>query len=153
MRIFQSPQPIEPTGAPAVFLAGSIEMGKAIDWQQAVCEHFADKEVTIFNPRRADWDATWRQSADDPRFHAQVTWELDALERCDLILMNLLPGTISPVSLLELGLFAHSGKLHVCCPADFHRAGNVEIVCTRYGIPLYRTLPELLNNLPLFLFS
>ena len=148
MRVFQAPQHLCPSETPAIFLAGSIELGFAVDWQQTVVEYFRELPVTLYNPRRRDWDSTWTLRADDPQFFEQVTWELEALRRSDLVIMNLLPGTLSPISLLELGLFASSGKLRVCCPEDFQRAGNVEIVCQQYGIPLYRTLLELLASLP-----
>ena len=55
------------------------------------------------------------------------------------------PETKSPISLLELGLYATSGKMIVCCPDGFWRKGNVEIVCEKYEIPLYETLDDLLN--------
>ena len=57
------------------------------------------------------------------------------------------PNTKSPISLLELGLFAHSKKLIVCCPEGFWRKGNVDIVCDKYGIPNYDSLEKLLNYL------
>lgn len=148
MHLFHAPQPIADTGEPTLFLAGSIDLGKAENWQDIVVQYFTNSPVTIFNPRRPDWDNSWKQSSDDPQFLEQVTWELDALERADVILMNLLPGSQSPISLLELGLFAHSAKLRVCCPTEFWRAGNVEVVCDRFQIPLYRSLPELLHDLP-----
>ena len=44
------------------------------------------------------------------------------------------PNTKSPVSLLELGLYAHTGKLRVCCPDGFWRKGNVDVICARFGI-------------------
>jgi hypothetical protein len=47
------------------------------------------------------------------------------------------PNTKSPISLLELGLFASSKKLIVCCPDGFWRKGNVRIVCELYNIPLF----------------
>lgn len=148
MRLFQAPERLKPTDTPAIFLAGSIELGQTVDWQSTVVEHFRHRPVTIYNPRRRDWDSTWGLSADDPHFREQVSWELDALRRSDLILMNLLPGTLSPISLLELGLFAATGKVRVCCPSDYLRSGNVEMVCEQYGLPLFRTLPELLASLP-----
>ncbi len=57
----------------------------------------------------------------------QVEWELCALEHCDLIVMLLCHGTLSPISLLELGLFAASRRLVVCCEDGFWRKGNVEV--------------------------
>ena len=34
----------------------------------------------------------------------------------------------APITLLELGLFARSGKLIVCCPDGYWRKGNIEVV-------------------------
>ena len=55
-----------------VFLAGSIEMGAAEDWQRLAEETLADCEVTIFNPRRDDWDSSWEQRIHNPEFNHQV---------------------------------------------------------------------------------
>ena len=122
---------------PSIFLAGSIEMGTAKDWQSIFYEEIYHRPVTIFSPRRDDWDASWEQSMDNPNFYEQVSWELDRLEECDVIAMYYDPNTKSPISLLELGLYARSGKLIVCCPTGFWRQGNVAIVCSKYGIPLF----------------
>jgi hypothetical protein len=127
----------------SVFLAGSIEQGAAVDWQRALITALAASPVTIFNPRRASWDPSWPQSAADPRFREQVEWELDALERADVIAMYLDPATRAPVSLLELGLFARTKRMVVCCPDGYWRKGNVEIVCERYGVDAVQTLDEL----------
>jgi hypothetical protein len=89
----------------------------------------------MLNPRRDDWDASWRQAIDDPRFREQVEWELAGLEQADLVGMYFAPTTQSPITLLELGLTARSGRLIVCCPPGFWRRGNVEVVCARYRIP------------------
>ena len=53
------------------------------------------------------------------------------------------PQTKSPISLLELGLFAHSKKLLVVCPDGFWRKGNVEVVCSQYDIPLFDSIEDL----------
>ncbi|MBA3469760.1 MAG: nucleoside 2-deoxyribosyltransferase domain-containing protein [Herpetosiphonaceae bacterium] len=129
--------------APTLFLAGSIEMGRASNWQQEVEASFAHSAITILNPRRDDWDASWRQELANRQFRAQVEWELAAQERADLIVMYFAPETQAPITLLELGLFARSGRLVVCCPAGYWRKGNVDVVCARYGIPQVPTLAEL----------
>jgi hypothetical protein len=74
-----------------------------------------------------------------------VNWELNGLDKADYILMYFSPETKSPISLLELGLYAASGKLIVCCPEGFWRKGNVDIVCEKYGIQTVDTLDELIN--------
>jgi len=62
------------------------------------------------------------------------------------------PATQSPISLLELGLYANSGKLTVICPDGFYRKGNVEVVCALYDIPLFNNINEFMHikieNLP-----
>ncbi|MDB4955415.1 MAG: hypothetical protein JWO36_2984 [Myxococcales bacterium] len=127
---------IDPS-ARVVFLAGSIEMGNATEWQAALTRELAHLNVVVLNPRRDEWDATWRQSIDEPKFRAQVEWELDGLDRADLIAMWFVPETASPITLLELGLHARDGKLVVGCPPGYWRKGNVDIVCTRLGAPLF----------------
>lgn len=132
-------------GRPTVFLAGSIEMGVAVDWQASVIKALGDLDCVILNPRRPDWDASWKQVKSDPQFRRQVEWELAGLEAADLILLYLAPETKSPISLLELGLFSTGDKLLVCCPEGFWRKGNVDIVCERYGIPAVATLEALID--------
>lgn len=128
-----------------IFLAGSIEMGAAENWQDTVEDALADYDVLILNPRRDDWDDTWEQSIDDPQFREQVVWELKALEDSSHIMLYLDPETKSPISMLELGLWARSGKLVVCCPEGFWRKGNIDIVCNRYGVEQYETLEDMIN--------
>ena len=40
-----------------VFLAGSIEMGKAENWQTRLVDSLKEREGLILNPRRDDWDS------------------------------------------------------------------------------------------------
>jgi hypothetical protein len=134
-----------------IFLAGSIEMGAAEDWQKRVEDELADYEVTIFNPRRDSWDSSWEQRMHNPVFSQQVNWEMDRLEEAELILMYFSPETKSPISLLELGLHAKDEKLIVVCPDGFWRKGNVEIVCHREGIPLFNELSGALDHITEFL--
>lgn len=131
----------------AVFLAGSIEMGKAENWQQKVERKLSKCDGVIFNPRRDDWDSSWIQSIDNPQFREQVEWELIAMESADIIAMYFDPKTKSPISLLELGLFARTKKLIVCCPEGFWRKGNVDIVCQKYKIQQVNSLDGLIKCL------
>ena len=131
----------------AVFLAGSIEMGKAENWQQKIEGKLSKCDGVIFNPRRDDWDSSWVQSIDNPQFREQVEWELSALEQSDIVVMYFDPATKSPISLLEFGLLAKTGKLIVCCPEGFWRKGNVDIVCRKYKIQQVNNLDSLIKCL------
>jgi hypothetical protein len=141
--VLKPPAPLDLASRRSVFLAGSIEMGLAELWQARVEAALADLDVVVLNPRRDDWDASWRQSIHDPRFREQVEWELAAQERADLVAMYFAPATKAPVTLLELGLFARSGKVIVCCPDGYWRKGNVEVVCARYQVMLLDDLADL----------
>lgn len=150
--VVKPPKPINPyQGTIRIFLGGSIEMGVAEDWQtklvEEVSKHFDLPEITFINPRRESWDSSWEQSIENPQFYQQVNWELNGLEQADIIVMNFLPDTKSPISLLELGLYASSGKMMVCCPEGFWRKGNVDIVCENYDIKVYDDIKSLTENL------
>ena len=148
MKVYKAPEKYELSIADkAIFLAGSIEMGKAADWQSQVTKALENTDYIILNPRRDDWDSSWKQDISNPQFYEQVSWELEALDMADVIIMHFVPDTMSPISLLELGLHANSGKLLVSCPEGFWRRGNVEIVCKTYGIPFFTSIDALINNL------
>ena len=145
--IIKPPTPIPHKQKFSIFLAGSIEMGSAVNWQEYIQDKLADQDINIYNPRRDDWDSSWKQTKDNKQFREQVEWELSALDSCDTILMYFDPNTKSPISLLELGLFADSKKLIVCCPDGFWRKGNVDIVCEQYNIPQTDSLDGLIELL------
>lgn len=128
-----------------VFLAGSIEMDTAEHWQEQIITRYASKPVLFYNPRRSHWDSLLSDTSDE--FDEQVNWELDHLDMAHLVILYFDPATKSPISLLELGLLAKSGKMVVCCPDGFWRKGNVRIVCERQSIPLYHSKEELIQNL------
>lgn len=130
-----------------VFLAGSIEMGTAEPWQERFVKEFEGQDVIFINPRREDWDMTWE--GNDPRFIKHVDWELSGMETADLIVMYFDPNTKSPITLLELGLYApdNQKKLFVCCPDKFWRKGNVQAVCKYYEVMLVHEFQELIDAL------
>ena len=122
-----------------IFLAGTIDNGDSTDWQQELINTINGVELrrptSIYNPRRKEWP-----SSDDHReIDRQIEWELSHLEKADLIVMNILANSKSPISLMELGLFAKEGRLMVFCPKTFYRYDNVRNVCRRYGVPLHTT--------------
>jgi hypothetical protein len=131
MSVIKPPSPLTKNlkNQPKVFLAGSIEMGAAEDWQKIISNTLSKHYVTIYNPRRDDWDSSWEQKVENPQFYQQVNWELNALENSDIIIMYFSPETKSPISLLE----------------GFWRKGNVDIVCEKYFIPNFDNWDKLIN--------
>ena len=148
-KIIKAPFKFIPLEKTSVFLAGSIEMGTAENWQQTLEKSLEHLDIVILNPRREDWDSSWIQSIDNPQFREQVEWELLAQETADIIAIYFSPGTKSPITLLELGLFARTRRQHkliVCCPKGFWRKGNVDIVCEYYETKQVDTLAELADE-------
>jgi hypothetical protein len=145
----------------SIFLAGSIEMGAAVNWQDEITDTIAknvEQSVNIYNPRREEWDSSWEQDINNPQFYEQVTWELSALEHANIIALYLDPNTKSPISLLELGIHINDkdrisgrSKLVVCCPEGFWRKGNVDVTCQRFGVQCFSSkeawTQEILNRL------
>ena len=148
----KAPNIIPKINAPIIFFAGSIEMGKAINWQSKLAADLESSKCICLNPRRDDWDSSWIQDIDNPQFNEQVSWELAGLEKSDLIIYNFDPSTQSPITLLELGLYANtSKKVIVHCPEGYFRKGNVDIVCQRYNVSQVKSYVELLNSIREFL--
>lgn len=126
-----------------VFLAGTIDMGNSTDWQKEMYHVFSslDGRYLLFNPRQENWDADREGEMD-----YQVRWELEHLEEADIIIMNILRNSRSPISLLEMGLHAHSRKMYVICEPEFYRYDNVRITCDFYDIPLYSSMSSFLED-------
>lgn len=143
---FLAPSDTSSAGHNSVFLAGSIDMGQAENWQQRVTDALRSLPVSIFNPRRDDWDSSWVQDISDDRFREQVEWELDHLEKASVICVYFDPEGKAPITLMELGLFANSNKIVVCCPPGYWRRGNVQIVCARYNIPLHDDIEDMIED-------
>ena len=139
--IVKAPNKIPDHICNSLFLAGSIEMGKAIAWQSYVQTELRDEDVLIMNPRRNDWNSSWKQDIKNKKFKQQVDWELDCLGTAEIIFMYFDPKTKSPITLLELGLLAGCcDSLIVCCPEGYCRKGNVDIICKRYGIQTVKNI-------------
>ena len=144
--VLTAPKPLPTTfDQTTVFLAGSIDNGAAEPWQSQLIAAFKNDSVTLLNPRREPWPALVDQHVGNVVFREQVEWELQALERADLVAMYLPADSKAPISLLELGLWARSGKLIVGCAEGFWRRGNVEMVCARYHVPLVPNLDQLIQ--------
>jgi hypothetical protein len=122
-----------------LFLGGTIDNGDSENWQQQLIDELdlcdTVHPIMIYNPRREEWNP----SEGEKGLENQIKWELHHLERANLIIMNILSNSKSPISLMEIGLFARKNKLLVFCQKDFYRYKNVEVVCQQCNIPLFNT--------------
>ena len=144
----KAPMKFTPSDKFSIYLAGStglgLEMG-ALDWQLEICKALEESDVLVLNPRRGDdWGGWIPMSVENEEYRDQVEWEIEAMEFADMIVLNLLPETLSPIPMLELGLYVKSQKLAVCCPKSYIRRAYVEILCSHYHIAMSSTFENLL---------
>jgi hypothetical protein len=125
-------------------------MGAAENWQDKVVSILAQTGWTILNPRRDDWDSTWKQEIANEQFFEQVNWELQGIEEAEWVIVYFDPSTQSPITLLELGLCSQlkPDNTIVICPDGFWRKGNVDIICDRYCMKHFNTIEEGLRFIP-----
>lgn len=147
-RIYKAPEKTElKANEFSIFLGGSIEMDKAERWQDKLTQILLAKfnDIVIFNPRRDNWNSSLENKIENPVFDEQVSWEYEHLKKADIILIYFQPGTYSPISLLELGLFAKDNKVIVCCPEGYWRKGNVDFVCREFNIPVINNYEQIVD--------
>lgn len=130
---------------PSVILYGAIQSDPNKDWQAHLTALLSDLPIAILNPRRDDWDSSWIEDISFPPFKEQVEWEMDYARIVDVIVFYFAgeAKALQPITLLELGLYAGTGKAIVCCPEGFWKRGNVQLVCEKYNIDLVESVEEL----------
>lgn len=130
----------------SVFLAGTIDNGDSLNWQNKTIIELMNlgiNDIEIYNPRREHWNS----NSSKEEMEYQIKWEQEYLDKADFIAMVLLDDSKSPISLLELGLYAKSNKLIVFCTPDFYRWDNVRLTCEKYNIQLVEsTHPLVIAN-------
>jgi hypothetical protein len=134
--------PTRPTVTrPSVIFYGAIQSEPA--WQTSLAASLSDLPIDILDPRRDDWDSSWVEDISFPKFKEQVEWEMDYAQVADVVVFYFAPGALTPVTLLELGMYAGTGKAVVCCPKGFYKRGNVQMVCLRNKIDMLEDLESL----------
>ncbi len=129
-----------------IFLAGVIDMGSADEWSLQVVEGLKDYDVQLLDPRRDDWDNSWKQSVDDPQFREQLVWEQTGLAEADYRTFVLLEDSKGPITLMEMGEYADEPGV-ACCEEGYERQGNVDVVALMKGMPLVRSVDALIEHL------
>ena len=129
-------------GSRSVFLAGTIDNGDSLNWQDNVIIELINLGVSceVYNPRREHWNPNPTKE----ELEKQIEWEQDHLDSADVIVMVLLDDSKSPISLLELGLYVKENKLIVFCTPNFYKFDNVRMTCKKYNIELVQDLNPLI---------
>jgi Nucleoside 2-deoxyribosyltransferase like len=130
----------------SVFLAGGITGVE--DWQQKARTLLAGAPITMFNPRRAAFDVSNGDSAEQ-----QIDWEYRKLADADVILFwfpQCDPKvTVQPIALYELGKTAALGKnMVVGTHPDYIRRTDVleQLKRIRPDVQVRNTLEAVLDD-------
>lgn len=118
-----------------IFLAGTIDSGQSTNWQKQIVDAYKDSNIEFYNPRRNNFPVHPSTTI----VTNQIRWEQEHLDAADFIIMVFKDDSLSPITLLELGLYAQSGKLYVFCSPKYWRYLNVSETCRKYNIPHYHT--------------
>lgn len=106
---------------PSVFLAGGIS--NCPQWQAAMVDLLCDTDLTVLNPRRADFPI-----GDPSAAEAQITWEYWHLRRAGVISFWFSAATLCPIVLYELGAWSRSSKpIAVGIEPGYEREQDVRI--------------------------
>jgi hypothetical protein len=155
--LFTVPRNVEKKNL-TIFLGGSINGGMASEWQNEIVDLFKrydnDKYCfTLLNPRRTDWNKDTPEDKNNEKFREQVEWELSHLEKVDIIFMVFDKEGISPVSLIEFGLYAKQKKIIMCCPNEYFKSANLYITAEKYNVPYSTNFLDFKSKIQKFLIS
>lgn len=105
----------------SLFLAGGIT--NCPDWQSELTDLLKDKNITLLNPRRANFPIHDPNAAEE-----QIAWEYKHLRKADAISFWFPKETICPIVLYELGAWSMTEKpIFVGVHPDYPRRQDVEI--------------------------
>lgn len=127
----------------SVFLAGGIS--NCYNWQQNAIELLKDKDITILNPRRKNFDKKIPGIEKE-----QIEWEHRHLKLADIIMFWFPNETVCPITLYELGTWSSKDKpLFIGVDKKYERILDVEIQTklARPEIKIVYELKDLCNQI------
>ena len=131
----------------AVFLGGGIT--GCPDWQADMVKLLSDVDVTLLNPRRANFPIH-----DPSASEAQIKWEFEHLRKADAIMFWFPCETLCPITLFELGVWMMSGKqLFIGVHPQYARRRDVEVqtkLAKAGRIKIYYTLEDVAQQIRLY---
>lgn len=135
--------PNKEQGKDCIFLAGSMDLEKSVGWRKKVVNQLSkDEKYCFLDPTHIKHDFL---SAS--KMEAHVLWELNALELADRILLVFLKESLSPISLVELGLYVRTKKMIVVCPKEFYKIDYITVLCKKYQTTLVHSLEQAIQVL------
>ena len=115
------------SGIPTLFLGGGISNCK--DWQSTLVEKLKDYNVTIYNPRRNNFDINNPKVSEE-----QIKWEHKRLHESNILVFYFAEETLCPITLFELGAALERNiyittkqDIIVYCEPEYKRKFDVEL--------------------------
>lgn len=123
-----------------IFLAGSMAKEPEVNWRQTVIDNL-EENYHFLDPTNSN-----HNSLSDAEMHEHVMWEFEGMRIADYILINFISDSLSPISLVELGLHTATDKLIVVCPKEFYKWSYIETLCKEHNTPIFNRLEEVING-------
>lgn len=97
MQVIIAPSEVKAQFETKIFLAGGIS--KCPDWQSQVLDGFKGLDITVFNPRRLEFDLSDHEAS-----RKQIIWEFNRLEEANFFTMYFCNSeSDQPICMYELG--------------------------------------------------
>lgn len=142
MKYIECPEEYKIAGDKSIFLAGGIS--NCNDWQEVAKNLLKPNNLTVINPRRADFDVN------DPNCSAfQIEWEHRHLKLVDAVAFWFPWETLCPITLFELGKVLSTDKdVFVGVHPAYKRKFDIEhqVKLMRPEIRIVNDLEELINQ-------
>jgi len=120
MKYVEAPEEFENRDT-TVFLAGGIS--GCPDWQKEFVEMLKYTNVVLFNPRRENFPMGDRSEG-----RRQILWEVEYLNKADIVIFWFPMETICPIVLFELGSYSMIDKpIFVGVHPEYSRRFDVDI--------------------------
>lgn len=123
-----------------IFLAGSMVTEPEVNWRQTVVNNLQES-YHFLDPTNPN-----HNSLGDVEMREHIKWEFNGLRIADYIILNFLPDSLSPISMVELGMYIATRKLIVVCPKEFYKWRYIDTLCKEYNTPIFNQLEDVLNG-------
>lgn len=132
-----------------LYLGGTMDFGSSNnDWQQKFIEGltkltdplkgllmYKNTSWIIFNPHVPPQNPL-APTLDNPEFVSTMQWRMQMMDISDVVFINIMNKSTSPIPILEFGSLLTSGKMVVRCGEQHQIYSQIRLYCEKYNVPL-----------------
>lgn len=133
-----------------IYLGGTMDFSGSMetDWQQAFIDGLAkltdpvkglllikNLNFILFNPKMP-LTGPLGPTLDNPEFVKVIQWRLQMQDLSDIVFLNIMKNSVSPIPVLEFGSLLTSGKLIVRTSEQNANYSHIRLYCEKYQVPL-----------------